>query len=85
MNLIEQLESKLKETLEVTTPDDRQQWFINPVTKGLLIQLEIDKRVIQDNWAEGLYPNEKEEKKALGGVQAITEVMDAIKGVAEYD
>ena len=66
MERINELESKLKELVETTNRDDFRQWLIHPLTKALLIRLELDEEVFKEEWMFGRFETPEQSAKAQG-------------------
>lgn len=52
--------------MEQATRDDFIQWLVHPLTKAVLIRLELDEEIIKDEWALGNYESPLDAAKAQG-------------------
>jgi hypothetical protein len=79
---IEKLESRQREILEQIPREDFILWKSSPVTKFLLLQLEIDLEQIKDNWINDYYAHsntlEASERGKANYNLAVTDVIAAL-------
>ena len=79
------LEIQLAELLEMVNKEDHVQWLQQPLTKIIVLQLELNAVELMVGWARDNFSSGEKQEQAKGQVNFILEFIDIIKGLKSDD
>ncbi len=85
MERLQKLESLQAEELSRVPADEVQQWISMPMTKALLLQIEIDREQLKELWEQGNYPDERTDAHCRGQSEYASNIKEYIQKGMKFD
>ena len=89
MNLSQHYEDRLNDVLEGVTEHEFAEWANHPLTRALILKLQVESQNIMEMWAAGNFTHEEAfgtiqlNSKALGKVESYVEIREWLDEIQE--